>query len=100
VAWCFPYRVRVPAAFLSKAGNELEIRVVNTWRNRLIGDCLLPPDRRRTQSCLEYKAGPHNNVQGDWGWVKIAEGYSATDALEPCGLYGPVEIEANAATGK
>ena len=92
VAWCYPYRVRIPATFLAKERNELEIRVTNTWRNRLIGDCLLPPERRQTKSCLEYMAGPHNNAQGDWGFGKIVKGYSASDAIEPCGLFGPVEL--------
>ena len=92
VAWCYPYRVRIPATFLDKERNELEIRVTNTWRNRLIGDCLLPPERRQTKSCLEYMAGPHNNAQGDWGFGKIVKGYSASDAIEPCGLFGPVEL--------
>ena len=92
VAWCYPYRVRVPVAAQREGNNVLEVRVVNTWRNRLIGDCLLPPERRHTQSCLAYKPGPHNNAEGFWGFSKLANGYSANDELISCGLYGPVEM--------
>ena len=92
VAWCIPYRVRVPAAVQREGNNVLEVRVVNTWRNRLIGDCLLPPEQRHTQSCLAYKPGPHNNAEGYWGFSKLANGYSANDELISCGLYGPVEM--------
>ena len=92
VAWCYPYRVRVPAAAQREGNNMLEVRVVNTWRNRLIGDCLLPPEKRHTQSCLAYKPGPHNNAEGSWNFGKLANGYSANDELIPCGLYGPVEM--------
>ena len=92
VAWCYPYRVRVPVAAQREGNNVLEVRVVNTWRNRLIGDCLLPPEKRHTQSCLAYKPGPHNNAEGSWNFGKLANGYSANDELIPCGLYGPVEM--------
>ena len=92
VAWCYPYRVRVPSAALRAGRNELEVRVANNWRNRLIGDCLLPPERRHTRGCLAYKAGPHNDAGGNWNFGKLASGYSANDELDSCGLYGPVEL--------
>lgn len=33
---------------LKSGANELEIEVANLWPNRLIGDGLLPKERRRT----------------------------------------------------
>ena len=92
VVWCAPWYAKVPAAALQAGVNELEIRVTNTWRNRLIGDCLVEPGKRVTKSCLQYKLGPHNNVRGDWGFTEITGGYSANDALDSCGLYGPVSL--------
>ena len=92
IAWCAPFRVKVPEAALKKGRNEIEIRVVNTWRNRLIGDCLLAPEKRHTKSCLEYKTTPHNNVHGAWWHRQITNGYTANDELDACGLYGPVEL--------
>ena len=92
VVWCAPWYAKVPAAALRDGVNELEVRVTNTWRNRLIGDCLLPPERRVTRSCLEYKQAPHNNARGEWGFADITKGYSANDPLDSCGLYGPVSL--------
>ena len=90
VVWCAPWYAKVPAAALRKGANTLEVRVTNTWRNRLIGDCLLPPEKRFTKSCLQYKMGPQNNARGDVGFRDRASGYSANDDLVSCGLYGPV----------
>ena len=42
--WCAPWRVTIPVGLLKKKGNELEITVVNTWVNRLIGDEFEPDD--------------------------------------------------------
>jgi len=92
VAWCFPYRVRVPATALRSGRNELEVKVVNTWRNRLIGDCLLPSEKRHTRGCLQYNPGPHNGEDGRWWFRMLTTGYSANDELDSCGLYGPVVL--------
>ncbi len=92
VAWCHPYRVKVPAALLKSGRNELEVKVVNTWRNRLIGDCLLPPERRHAKGCLVAKPGSHNDAFGNWGFWNVTGGYSANDELDASGLYGPVEL--------
>ena len=92
VVWCAPWYAKVPAAALKKGTNTLEVRVTNTWRNRLIGDCLLPPEKRGTKSCLRYKAGPLNNAHGKVSFSDRASGYSANDSLISCGLYGPVSL--------
>ena len=92
VVWCAPWYARVPAAALRKGTNKLEVHVTNMWRNRLIGDCLLPPERRVTRSCLQYKAGPLNNARGEVSFSDRASGYSANDSLISCGLYGPVSL--------
>jgi len=47
IAWTPPYRVELTAA-LKPGSNELEIRVANTWANRLIGDERVAAADRRT----------------------------------------------------
>jgi hypothetical protein len=70
-AWTPPYRVDLTEAL--KAGeNKLEIKVVNTWVNRLIGDSLVPADQRPTS---------------------VMYGPDPSRGLESSGLLGPVKIE-------
>lgn len=43
--WTFPYRIAVSKA-LKKGYNTIEIKITNTWANRLIGDQKLPKEQR------------------------------------------------------
>ena len=70
ILWCPPYQVSV-AGILKEKGNILEVEVVNTWRNRLIGDLGKPQNERFTQTNITIKP--------DW-------------KLEPSGLLGPVQL--------
>lgn len=45
--WTSPYRVEITGA-LRQGENDLEITVANLWPNRLIGDQLLPEEKRFT----------------------------------------------------
>lgn len=70
-AWKPPYVFEVSGA-LRPGRNELEVRVVNTWVNRLILDSTLPPTQRLS-------------------WT-TDNPYRATDALTRSGLLGPVVL--------
>jgi hypothetical protein len=72
--WTFPYKVAVNNLF-RQGENTLEIEVVNTWKNRLIGDQKLPEKDRKVQS--------NNN------------GWKADSPLQGSGLIGPVKIIGN-----
>lgn len=69
--WTPPYQVDITKA-LRAGENKLEIKVVNTWVNRLVGDSLLPADQRKTS--VLFGPNPKNGLQSS-------------------GLLGPVKIE-------
>ena len=71
VVWHAPYRIDVSDAV--KAGeNEVEIKVVNAWVNRMIGD--------------EQKGAARKYTFAD------VKPYKATSPLLPSGLIGPVQL--------
>ncbi|TCD03177.1 glycosyl hydrolase [Pedobacter psychroterrae] len=68
--WTPPYRLDITNA-VKKGNNKLEIRVVNNWVNRLLGDARLPVKQRQTAALF----GPDER-----------------GGLESSGLFGPVKI--------
>jgi len=52
--WTKPYRIEITDV-VKPAGNVLQINVANLCPNRIIGDSLLPPDRRYTHTNITYK---------------------------------------------
>jgi len=73
VTWKPPFRFDVTGK-LRAGKNEVVIRAVNTWANRLIGDAALPEAERHT-------------------WTSFTH-YKKTDALPDSGLIGPVTLQA------
>ena len=72
IVWRPPFRVNLGKT-VKPGENTLEVMVVNSWRNRLIGDVSLPEGQRLTKTNVRVVAsGP-----GKW-------------QLEPSGLLGPV----------
>jgi hypothetical protein len=70
--WMAPYRLKA-TKHLKKGTNQLEIEIVNLWRNQLIKDKNLPAEKRYTWHLVD----------------DIKEG----EPLQPSGLLGPVSIE-------
>ena len=71
VVWCRPWRVDIGSVAKEK-NNKLEIKVVNTWINRLLADEELPENQRIT-----WVASPAIRAQKPM----------------PAGLFGPVTIK-------
>ncbi len=71
VLWTKPFRTDITKAARS-GENLVEIKVVNNWPNRLIGDAALPAEARRTKT----------NIAG----------FTADMPLTPSGLLGPVRV--------
>ena len=105
VVWCAPWRVKIPAGVLKATGNEIEIDVTNTWRNRLVGDEREPPDVDFVKA--PYPGGDMMLAYPEWFEAGVAArpskgrkcfttwGYfTAESELVPSGLLGPVRIEA------
>ena len=72
ILWKRPFSIDIAGA-LKKGDNTIEIRVTNTWANRMIGDAQPDCPKRTTYfSCPSL--------------------IKATDMPSPAGLYGPVTI--------
>jgi hypothetical protein len=71
VVWKTPFRVEVTSA-LKPGANTLEVKVVNLWVNRLIGDKQPGITKTYTYTAVEF--------------------YKADSPLLPSGLLGPVKI--------
>ena len=52
--WTPPYQLDITKA-VKPGENKIEIEVTNTWHNRLIGDNLLPPDKRITWTTAPFR---------------------------------------------
>ncbi len=79
VLWTKPFRVEVSGE-LQKGENQLEIKVVNSWYNRVAGDEMFPNKKQYTSTNInlkhDYRGRPIDVIP-----------------LEPSGLLGPVTIE-------
>ena len=52
--WTFPYKADISEA-LKKGKNTIEIKITNTWANRLIGDEKLPKEQRLTWTTAPFR---------------------------------------------
>jgi hypothetical protein len=97
ILWKPPFRLDV-TALLRPGDNELEVKVVNLWINRLIGDEQLPEDSERN---------PDGTLKGWPEWLLKGQPsptgrftftswrlWKKNDPLVPSGLIGPVTLTA------
>jgi hypothetical protein len=110
IVWCAPWRVEVGGVLKAK-GNRIEIEVVNTWVNRIIGDEQEPLDVEMVKVDDPRKGGYAAGLYGtglkdlpDWlikGEPRPSKGrytfvnwqfYTKDAPLLESGLLGPVQI--------
>ena len=96
ILWKPPFRMDVTPAL--KAGeNLLEIKVVNLWVNRIIGDEQLPEDSDRNGSTLrswpQWLLDGKPSPTGRYTFTTWRL-WNKTEDLVPSGLLGPVTIQA------
>jgi alpha-L-rhamnosidase len=82
VVWTAPWQVEIPEKLLKEKGNELVIEVANLWPNRLMGDAMLPKEKRRTVT----NATVYDKKYAD------AQKVGKPLPLFPSGLLGPVRL--------
>ena len=73
ILWCPPFRVPI-TDLLKPSGNELEIAVVNSWRNRLVGDRGKPQNERITKTNVTIKPEWPLLESGLLGPVRVMRG--------------------------
>ncbi len=52
--WTPPYSLDISRA-VKTGENKIEIEVTNTWHNRLVGDALLPTEKRITWTTAPFR---------------------------------------------
>ena len=78
IVWTFPFRIKITEE-LQERDNTMEIKVVNSWHNRVAGDQMTEGEKKYTSTNIRLKH--------DFMGRPIDE-----IPLEPSGLLGPVEI--------
>lgn len=94
--WIAPYRFELGPS-LHSGENELRVRVVNTWTNRLIGDESIERtdgyDRRTNDSMPNWYLNNEPLPEGGRKTFTTFDFYEKGDPLEPSGLMGPVALQ-------
>jgi hypothetical protein len=79
VLWTKPFRTEISEE-LQKGENSLQIKIVNSWYNRVAGDQTFPDKKQYTTTNIvlkhDFRGGPIDEIP-----------------LEPSGLLGPVTIQ-------
>lgn len=104
VVWTAPWQLKIPAGLLKKQGNQLEIKLTNTWANRLIGDEQEPDD---CEWLPGYQGGRFLKAFPNWflkNQPRPSKGrycfttwnyFTKDSPLMSSGLLGPVRIMVN-----
>jgi hypothetical protein len=87
--WKPPYRIDI-SSHLKPGRNQLELRVVNLWVNRLIGDVQPGNTTKITFTQADGKVRPDTPPAEAANQLRMP--YAADAPLRPSGLRGPVTL--------
>lgn len=90
ILWTSPWELDV-TGILREGENKLEIKVVNQWHNRLIGDAALEDDGPVGGQWPDWMKEGRPRTSGRYTFATWKH-YSADTPLMPSGLKGPVRI--------
>ena len=96
ILWKAPYQVDVTTA-LQPGENKLEVKLVNLWVNRQIGDENLPADSERAKggTLKEWPEWLQKGKPSPTGRISFTSWqlWKKGDPLSPSGLIGPVTLQ-------
>lgn len=61
ILWTPPYMVEI-TPYVKTGNNSIEVQVINTWNNRIIGDLRNPEDKSYTRTNIKYKFSKDNEL--------------------------------------
>lgn len=96
-AWKPPYRIEI-SRFAQPGHNRLEIKAVNLWVNRLIGDVQPGTTQKITFTQADGKVNPNTPAAEAANQLRMP--YAADAPLRPSGLLGPVTVVAVSLSAK
>jgi hypothetical protein len=86
--WCAPFCVDISSA-VKPGDNLLEVKVVNLWPNRMIGDQQLPADSSTKGGWPQWLSDSKPSPDGRITWASF-DPFKQNSPLLPSGLLGPV----------
>jgi hypothetical protein len=91
IAWKPPYRVDL-GSLLTPGENHLEIKVTNEWTNRIIGDRIVPSEKRILAGSAAGGPGAPAGARGAGQPGRGPGGFGGPQTPAEAGLIGPVAI--------
>ena len=68
--WCKPYRIDV-TPYLQKGNNTIEVRVTNSWKNKIMEQAEKPENERTIFYLVNRTTEPELSPSGIWGKTEI-----------------------------
>ena len=91
ILWTSPWQLEI-TKLLKQGENRIKIEIVNTWRNRMIGDSFYPNDWENHKQWPTWLLTGKERPKTNRITFATYSPYKPTDTLSPSGLLVPVEL--------